>query len=34
LRPEAPMVTIGLTDKHAIARAVLDAVVEIRSGRR
>ncbi|MCU1395660.1 MAG: coaBC, partial [Ilumatobacteraceae bacterium] len=30
LRPEAPMVTIGLTDKHAIARAVLDAVVEIR----
>jgi len=32
LRPEAPMVTIGLTDKHSIARSVLDCVVEIRAG--
>jgi phosphopantothenoylcysteine decarboxylase/phosphopantothenate--cysteine ligase len=33
LRPDAPMVTIGLTDKQSIARSVLDCVVEIRSGR-
>jgi len=32
LRPDAPMVTIGLTDKHSIARSVLDCVVEIRAG--
>jgi phosphopantothenoylcysteine decarboxylase/phosphopantothenate--cysteine ligase len=32
LRPDTPMVTIGLTDKHSVARAVLDCVVEIRSG--
>jgi phosphopantothenoylcysteine decarboxylase / phosphopantothenate---cysteine ligase len=32
LRPDAPMVTIGLRDKHSIARSVLDCVVEIRSG--
>ena len=32
LRPDTPMVTIGLTDKHSIARSVLDCVVEIRSG--
>ena len=29
LRPDAPMVSIGLTDKHAVGRAVLDAIVEI-----
>ena len=29
LRPDAPMVSIGLTDKHAVARAVLDVVAEI-----
>ncbi len=33
LRPDAPMVTIGLTDKQSIARSVLDCIVEIRSGR-
>ena len=33
MRPDAPMVSIGLTDKHAVARAVLDAVVEIRSAK-
>ncbi len=32
LRPDAPMVTIGLTDKRSIARAILDVVVDIRSG--
>jgi phosphopantothenoylcysteine decarboxylase/phosphopantothenate--cysteine ligase len=32
LRPDAPMITIGLTDKHSIARSVLDCVVEIRAG--
>ena len=32
LRPDAPIRTISLTDKRAIARAVLDVVVEIRSG--
>ena len=32
LRPDAPIMTISLTDKRAIARAVLDVVVEIRSG--
>ena len=31
LRPDATMVTISLTDKRFIARAVLDAVVEIRN---
>jgi phosphopantothenoylcysteine decarboxylase/phosphopantothenate--cysteine ligase len=34
LRPDAAMVTVSLTDKRSIARAVLDAVVEIRSGTR
>ena len=34
LRPDAPMVTIGLTDKRSIARAVLDSVVDIRRGSR
>jgi phosphopantothenoylcysteine decarboxylase/phosphopantothenate--cysteine ligase len=29
LRPDAPMVSIGLTDKYAVARAVLDVIVEI-----
>ena len=32
LRPEGPMVTIDLTDKHSIAGAVIDAIVEIRAG--
>jgi phosphopantothenoylcysteine decarboxylase/phosphopantothenate--cysteine ligase len=32
LRPDAAMVTISLTDKRSIARAVLDAVVSIRNG--
>jgi len=32
LRPDAPMVSIGLTDKQSIARSVLDCVVEIRAG--
>jgi phosphopantothenoylcysteine decarboxylase/phosphopantothenate--cysteine ligase len=31
LRPEGPMVTIDLTDKHSIAGAVIDAIVEIRA---
>src|SRR4051794_7098474 len=34
LRPDEPMLTVSLTDKRSIARAVLDAVVEIRSGTR
>ncbi|MEO7397330.1 MAG: bifunctional phosphopantothenoylcysteine decarboxylase/phosphopantothenate--cysteine ligase CoaBC, partial [Ilumatobacteraceae bacterium] len=34
IRPESRIVTIGLTDKRSIARAVLDCVVEIRSQRR
>ncbi|HEY4331167.1 MAG TPA: bifunctional phosphopantothenoylcysteine decarboxylase/phosphopantothenate--cysteine ligase CoaBC [Ilumatobacteraceae bacterium] len=33
LRPEAPMVSISLTDKRSIAKAVLDCVVEIRNAR-
>jgi phosphopantothenoylcysteine decarboxylase/phosphopantothenate--cysteine ligase len=33
LRPDSQMVTVSLTDKRSIARAVLDCVVEIRSGR-
>jgi phosphopantothenoylcysteine decarboxylase / phosphopantothenate---cysteine ligase len=32
LRPDADTVTVSLTDKRSIARAVLDAVVDIRSG--
>lgn len=32
LRPDSQMVTVTLTDKRSIARAVLDCVVEIRSG--
>src|SRR5262249_18368249 len=34
LRPDASMVTISLRDKRSIARAVLDRVVEIRTGQR
>jgi len=34
LRPDSQMMTVSLTDKRSIARAVLDCVVEIRSGRR
>jgi phosphopantothenoylcysteine decarboxylase/phosphopantothenate--cysteine ligase len=34
LRPDAEPVTISLTDKRSIARAVLDTVVDIRSGGR
>jgi len=32
LRPDSQMVTVTLTDKRSIARAVLDCVVEIRNG--
>ena len=32
LRPGAEAITVGLRDKRAIARAVVDAIVEIRSG--
>jgi phosphopantothenoylcysteine decarboxylase / phosphopantothenate---cysteine ligase len=32
LRPDADTVTVSLTDKRSIARAVLDVVVDIRSG--
>ncbi|CAB4886962.1 unannotated protein [freshwater metagenome] len=32
LRPDASMVTISLTDKRSVARAVVDIVVEIRAG--
>ncbi len=32
LRPDASMVTISLTDKRSIARAILNVVVEIRRG--
>jgi len=31
LRPDQAMLTVSLTDKRSIARAVLDAVVDIRS---
>ena len=33
LRPDAELVTVSLTDKRSVARAVLDAVVAIRDGR-
>ncbi len=33
LRPDAELVTVSLTDKRSVARAVLDAVVDIRNGR-